>query len=215
MNRRDELAQNLESVQSKITNSNVTLIVVAKTYPVEDVEVLHSLGVENFGENRSEEGLIKSAAVPATWHFQGGIQSRKLRDIARWATVIHSLDKSDHLLKLDVVARSSIDIFLQLSLDKDPQRGGVGQDELATLADLVLASAHLRLQGIMCVPPVDFAPTAAFKEISEIHQNFQKSYPMARYLSAGMSNDFEIAIDCGATHIRVGSSILGSRTARQ
>ena len=215
MNRRDELAQNLESVQSKITNSNVTLIVVAKTYPVEDVEVLHSLGVENFGENRSEEGLIKSAAVPATWHFQGGIQSRKLRDIARWATVIHSLDKSDHLLKLDVVARSSIDIFLQLSLDKDPQRGGVGQDELATLADLVLASAHLRLQGIMCVPPVDFAPTAAFKEISEIHQNFQKSYPMARYLSAGMSNDFEIAIDCGATHIRVGSSILASRTARQ
>jgi PLP dependent protein len=215
MNRRDELAQNLESVQSKITNSNVTLIVVAKTYPVEDVEVLHSLGVENFGENRSEEGLIKSAAVPATWHFQGGIQSRKLRDIARWATVIHSLDKSDHLLKLDVVARSPIDIFLQLSLDKDPQRGGVGQDELATLADLVLASAHLRLQGIMCVPPVDFAPTAAFKEISEIHQNFQKSYPMARYLSAGMSNDFEIAIDCGATHIRVGSSILGSRTARQ
>ena len=138
-----------------------------------------------------------------------------MRDIARWATVIHSLDKSDHLLKLDVVARSPIDIFLQLSLDKDPQRGGVGQDELATLADLVLASAHLRLQGIMCVPPVDFAPTAAFKEISEIHQNFQKSYPMARYLSAGMSNDFEIAIDCGATHIRVGSSILGSRTARQ
>ena len=128
MNRRDELAQNLESVQSKITNSNVTLIVVAKTYPVEDVEVLHSLGVENFGENRSEEGLIKSAAVPATWHFQGGIQSRKLRDIARWATVIHSLDKSDHLLKLDVVARSPIDIFLQPSLDKDPQRGGVGQD---------------------------------------------------------------------------------------
>jgi len=215
MSRRDELAQNLESVQSKITNPSVTLIVVTKTYPIEDVQILHTLGVNNFGENRSEEGLIKSAAVPGTWHFQGGIQSRKLRDIAAWASVVHSLDKAEHLTKLDAVASSPIDVFLQLSLDQDPQRGGVASNELAALADRVLASENLRLQGIMCVPPVEFAPAAAFSEISKIHQNFQKSYPMARYLSAGMSNDFEIAIDCGATHIRVGSSILGSRAARQ
>ena len=214
MNRRDELAQNLESVQSKVSKPGVTLIVVTKTYPTEDVRILQSLGVENFGENRSEEGLVKSAAVPATWHFQGGIQSRKLRDIASWAAVIHSLDKPGHLKKLDAVATSPIEIFLQLSLDKDPQRGGVGQEELAPLADLVLASENLRLQGLMCVPPVDFAPRAAFVKIAEIHQSFQKSYPNARYLSAGMSNDYEIAIDCGATHIRVGSSILGSRTTR-
>ena len=84
MNRREELAANLASVQERITRANVTLIVVTKTYPVSDVQALNELGVENFGENRSEEGEVKAAAVPATWHFQGGIQSRKIKEIVHW-----------------------------------------------------------------------------------------------------------------------------------
>lgn len=211
MSRREELAERLGQVQAKISRSDVTLIVVTKTYPVSDVKILHDLGVQNFGENRSEEGLEKSAIVDATWHFQGGVQSRKLRDIARWADVIHSIDNLGHLQKLDSVAEESIDIFVQLSLDGDPDRGGVIESELSQLADAVLATTHLRLLGLMCVPPVEAQPRSAFTEIAEIHRRFIARYPKATSLSAGMSGDFEIAMDCGATHIRVGSSILGSR----
>lgn len=214
MNRHDELATNLEAVKARIKNPDVTLIVVTKTYPVSDVQILHDLGVRDFGENRNEEGLEKSAAVEGRWHYQGEIQSRKLRDIATWADVVHSLDNASHISKLANAASKTLDIFLQLSLDGDPARGGTVESELPALADIALASANLRLIGLMCVPPVAADPRTAFTEIAAIHRRFISKYPEAKSLSAGMSGDFEIAIDCGATHIRVGSSILGSRSAR-
>ena len=214
MTRREELAANLASVQERITRSDVTLIVVTKTYPVSDVQILKELGVENFGENRTEEGEVKAAAVPATWHFQGGIQSRKLKDIVQWADVIHSLDSTEHALKLGQRAVRPLKVFLQLSLDGDPERGGVVESELAALAEVVVAAPNLTLAGLMCVPPVSAIPAEAFSQIYSVHQRFLRDFPNAQSLSTGMSGDFEVAIDHGATHIRVGSSILGSRTYR-
>jgi pyridoxal phosphate enzyme (YggS family) len=214
MTRREELAANLASVQERITRSDVTLIVVTKTYPVSDVQILKELGVENFGENRTEEGEVKAAAVPATWHFQGGIQSRKLKDIVQWADVIHSLDSTEHALKLGQRAVRPMKVFLQLSLDGDPERGGVVESELAALAEVVVAAPNLTLAGLMCVPPVSAIPAEAFSQIYSVHQRFLRDFPNAQSLSTGMSGDFEVAIDHGATHIRVGSSILGSRTHR-
>jgi len=214
MTRREELAANLASVQERITRSDVTLIVVTKTYPVSDAQILKELGVENFGENRTEEGEVKAAAVPATWHFQGGIQSRKLKDIVQWADVIHSLDSTEHALKLGQRAVRPMKVFLQLSLDGDPERGGVVESELAALAEVVLAAPNLELVGLMCVPPVSAIPAEAFSQIYSVHQRFLRDFPNAQSLSTGMSGDFEVAIDHGATHIRVGSSILGSRTYR-
>jgi pyridoxal phosphate enzyme (YggS family) len=214
MTRREELAANLASVQERITRSDVTLIVVTKTYPVSDVQILKELGVENFGENRTEEGEVKAAAVPATWHFQGGIQSRKLKDIVQWADVIHSLDSTEHALKLGQRAVRPMKVFLQLSLDGDPERGGVVESELAALAEVVLAAPNLALAGLMCVPPVSAIPAEAFSQIYSVHQRFLRDFPNSQSLSTGMSGDFEVAIDHGATHIRVGSSILGSRTYR-
>lgn len=214
MTRREELAANLASVQERITRSDVTLIVVTKTYPVSDVQILKELGVENFGENRTEEGEVKAAAVPASWHFQGGIQSRKLKDIVQWADVIHSLDSTEHALKLGQRAVRPIKVFLQLSLDGDPERGGVVESELAALAEVVVAAPNLALAGLMCVPPVSAIPAEAFSQIYSVHQRFLRDFPNAQSLSTGMSGDFEVAIDHGATHIRVGSSILGSRTYR-
>jgi pyridoxal phosphate enzyme (YggS family) len=214
MTRSEELAANLASVQERITRSDVTLIVVTKTYPVSDVEILKELGVENFGENRTEEGEVKAAAVPATWHFQGGIQSRKLKDIVQWADVIHSLDSTEHALKLGQRAVRPTEVFLQLSLDGDPERGGVVASELAALAEVVLSAPNLALVGLRCVPPVSAIPAEAFSEIYSVHQRFLSDFPNAQSLSTGMSGDFEVAIDHGATHIRVGSSILGSRTHR-
>ena len=211
MNRRDEIAQNLLAVQGKITRPDITLIAVTKTYPVSDVQILHELGIRNFGENRNEEGLEKGALVDGRWHFQGEIQSRKLRDIAQWADVIHSLDNASHATKLNSVTGKVIDIFLQLSLDGDPARGGVRASELAALGAHLQTLPNLNLVGVMCVLPLGIEARIGFTEVAKIHRDFQGGFPAANSLSAGMSGDFEVAIDCGATHIRVGSQILGMR----
>lgn len=214
MNRREEITLNVENVRKRIEGADVTLIAVTKTYPVSDVQILAELGVKDFGENRTEEGLEKSAVVPGRWHFQGGIQSRKLRDIAVWADVIHSLDNVGHATKLQSVSNRSIDVFIQLSLDGDPTRGGVPENKISELALGVMDLSHVNLIGLMCVLPLDVDPREGFTKVASIHRHFQGEFPEATYLSAGMSGDYEIAIDCGATHIRVGSQILGPRTQR-
>jgi pyridoxal phosphate enzyme (YggS family) len=211
VNRREEIAMNLLAVQGKITRPDITLIAVTKTYPVSDVQILHELGIRNFGENRNEEGLEKAAQVAGRWHFQGEIQSRKLRDIAQWADVIHSLDNASHATKLNSVSGKVIDIFLQLSLDGDPARGGVRASELAALGAHLQTLPNLNLVGVMCVLPLGIEARIGFTEVAKIHRDFQGGFPAANSLSAGMSGDFEVAIDCGATHIRVGSQILGMR----
>lgn len=215
MNQRaDQLASNLAAVQDEIAQYAPTLIVVTKTYPVSDVQILHQLGVRDFGENRSSEGLEKSSIVEATWHYQGEIQSKKLREIISWADCIHSLDSADHADKINRILGEGVNTantFLQLSLDGDPQRGGVVESELIELASSVAESKSINLLGIMCVPPVSVDPVEAFSAISQVHQRFLANFPDSPYLSAGMSGDFLIALEHGATHIRVGSKILGSR----
>jgi hypothetical protein len=193
----------------------ITLIAVTKTYPVSDVEILHNLGQRNFGENRSEEGAEKSAQVNGSWHYQGQVQSRKLRDIAQWATCIHSIDSPDHAVKLSRICGEigkEISIFLQLSLDGAPDRGGVIATEILALADKVAELPNINLAGLMCVPPVTYEHQRAFSEIAQIHQKFISTFSQAKSLSAGMSSDFEVAVTHGATHLRIGSQILGSRT---
>jgi pyridoxal phosphate enzyme (YggS family) len=222
--RREFISSSLQDVKSRIASAaqlarrdlgEITLIAVTKTYPVSDVAILRDLGEGNFGENRTEEGSVKSLEVPGIWHYQGQVQSRKLREIASWANVIHSLDQVSHIEKLNRICEETgrkIGVFIQLSLDGAPDRGGVVEQELGGLADAVAASSGLELKGVMCVPPVEYEHQLAFAEIAQIHQRFISKFPSAKSLSAGMSSDFEIAIAHGATHIRVGSQILGSRT---
>jgi PLP dependent protein len=222
--RADQITESLGSVEARISaaaesagrkRSDITLIAVTKTYPVSDATILQSLGVNNFGENRSEEGAEKSSQVSGTWHFQGQVQSRKLRDIAGWATFIHSIDSPAHAEKLSRICTElgkDISIFLQLSLDGVPERGGVEAAEIFALAEKVSDMPNIKLAGLMCVPPVSFEHQRAFSDIADIHQRFIATFPKALLLSAGMSSDFEVAIAHGATHLRVGSQILGSRS---
>jgi len=222
--RSDLITKSLELVKKQIVTAavgagrsvdDITLIAVTKTYPVSDVEILHSLGQRNFGENRSEEGAEKSAQVDGTWHYQGQVQSRKLREIAGWASYIHSIDSSDHALKLSRICEElgkDISIFIQLSLDGAPERGGVIATEIIALAEKIAVLPNIKLAGLMCVPPVTYEHQRAFTEIARIHQSFMSSFSQAKSLSAGMSSDFEVAIAHGATHLRLGSQILGSRT---
>ena len=222
--RYDEIARNLERVRNQVKNAaassnrkyeDITLIAVTKTFPVSDVHILASLDVHHYGENRDSDAAPKAAAVPGTWHFQGQIQSNKLKSIASWANVIHSLDEIRHIQALDKVAIHRIGVFLQVSLDGAQGRGGASTADLSALADSVLNSTHLDLMGLMAVAPLDESSDQALEKLAAIHDGFKASYPMATSLSAGMSNDFESAISHGATHIRVGSSILGSRPTPQ
>lgn len=221
--RAQEIAVALASVEERITKaaatagrkrSELTLIAVTKTYPASDVQILTDLGVSNFGENRSDEGSEKSQLIAATWHFQGQVQGRKLKDIVSWASYIHSIDSGEHITKLSRICSEKdrkISIFLQFSLDSAPDRGGVRADHLGQLADQVVADPNLHLAGLMCVPPVEYGFDRAFGEIAKVHSAFKIDFPDAAGLSAGMSSDFEVAIAYGATHLRVGSEILGSR----
>jgi len=222
--RYDEIAGNLAKVQSQIeaaakaahrSGDEITLIAVTKTFPISDVHILASLNIDHYGENRDGDAAPKAAAVPGTWHFQGQIQSNKLKSIASWANVIHSLDEIRHIQALDKVTADRIGVFLQVSLDGAQGRGGAQPSDLSELADAVMGSAHLDLMGLMAVAPLDVSSDEAFEKLATIYSDFKGAYPEAKYLSAGMSNDFESAIIHGATHIRVGSSILGSRPLPQ
>lgn len=220
--REEELLANLNSVQERINNAmaragrgndDVCLIAVTKTYPAHDVELLHQLGMSDFAENRDSEGREKSQIVSARWHFQGQIQSNKISSIARWASVVHSLDDPRHLrLLANAVPESKIlSAYIQVCLDPQPGRGGVLPQDLSPLAELVLQAPQLRLTGLMAVAPLGEDPRSAFERLAQIHSIFRQEFPMAASLSAGMSGDFETAIEYGATHVRIGSSILGSR----
>ena len=223
ISRADEISSNLDSVRSRIVQAakrsgrnseKITLIAVTKTYPATDAEILGELGVRDFAENRDREGAEKSAIVPGRWHFQGQIQSNKISSIALWADVVHSLDDPRHLrlLAAAVPESKTLSVFIQVCLDPQPGRGGILPQNLSPLAELALEQSSLRLEGLMAVAPLGENPERAFSRLARIHSDFRKQFPSAASLSAGMSGDFETAIEHGATHLRVGSSILGSRT---
>ena len=219
-----EIAGNLAVVQRRIIDAaercgrmadEITLIAVTKTYPVSDVKILYDLGLRNFGENRDQEGAVKAPALPsdATWHFQGQIQSNKLKSIANWAQVIHSIDDLGHAKKLNNLSLGK-EIFIQVSLDTAADtatRGGVELDQVPGFISEVMNLANLRVLGLMAVAPLNIEPVTAFKKLAQFAGEIRSAHPAISKLSAGMSNDFEEAIGQGATHIRLGSQILGVR----
>jgi hypothetical protein len=220
IDRRSEITSNLQVVRDEISKAvinagrsldEITLIAVTKTFPASDVEMLRDLGVTHFGENRDADAAPKADAVAGTWHFQGQIQSNKLKSITTWANVIHSLDEIRHFEVIEKSAPHPLDIFCQVSLDGSEGRGGVSEQKLYELAQAIEKSATHRLQGLMAVAPLGVDPADAFSKLSAIHKAFMADFPKANKLSAGMSGDYKEAIAYGATHIRIGSSILGSR----
>ena len=216
-----EISANLQAITARIVSAaessgrdpeEITLIAVTKTFPVSDVKILYELGVRDFGENRDQEGSVKFSELPgdSNWHFQGQIQSNKLKSIAAWADVIHSIDDISHARKLSSLVGAK-DIFVQVSLDGLPGRGGVNPEQLLEFLDEVTALTNLKVRGLMAVAPLDEPPLEAFKRLKALSEAVIKTHPNTWEISAGMSNDFEAAISQGATHIRIGSQILGVR----
>lgn len=220
LSRSAELSENLAKIRAQIPKG-VHLIVVTKTFPLSDVQILHQLGVSEFGENRDQEGKLKAPEVPGKWHFQGQLQSNKLKSICSWADVIQTIDSLRYVELVSKAVSSlelkgkTLEVFIQVSLDQASSKGeraGVAPEDVHEIADAIMATENLKLQGLMAVAPLGEDPDSAFERLAKIHANFKARYPSAPYLSAGMSGDFHSAIQHGATHVRIGSQILGSRS---
>ncbi|MEV0426737.1 YggS family pyridoxal phosphate-dependent enzyme [Micromonospora sp. NPDC050495] len=233
--RRAELAAGLAQVRARIADAcaaagrdrgEVTLIAVTKTYPAGDVVALTRLGVTDVGENRDQEAAPKAAEAAAAgatprWHFIGQLQRNKARSVVRYADVVQSVGSVRLAAALDAAAAAvrdrPLDVLVQVSIDGDPARGGAlpgaGDPDrgLDPVAEAVAGSAGLRLAGLMAVAPLGWEPERAFARLAEVAERFRAGHPGATVLSAGMSGDLESAIGYGATHVRVGSALLGMR----
>lgn len=235
--RRQELATALVAVRRRIAaacaaagraESTVALVAVTKTYPASDVALLADLGVADVGENRDQEAAPKAAAVIAAgaavrWHFVGQLQRNKCASVVAYADVVHSVDS---VRLAEALARAAerhrdrpLDVLVQVSIDGDQARGGAvagipdPDRAVERVADALATAASLRLAGVMAVAPMGWAPEAAFTRLAEVAARLRADHPGATAVSAGMSGDLEAAIGHGATHVRVGSALLGRRPA--
>jgi len=214
-----EVNQRINIAAKKVSRSvdEITLITVTKTFPTSDIEILYQIGLRDFGENRDQEASKKVTNLPKDirWHFQGQIQSNKLKSITSWASCIHSVDQLRYAqLISQLIGDAKMPIFIQVSLDKTSKnRAGVEPDELIKMATQVSELPGISLQGLMAVAPLDMSAELAFTKLAKIREVFLTSFPTAKSLSIGMSGDYETAIEYGATHIRIGSSILGNRAS--
>lgn len=210
------------AIQANRSAEEITLIVVTKTHPAEIVLDLLNLGVSNFGENKDQEASAKaqqvaelaSDAIPI-WHFVGQLQSNKVKSVLGYASVLHSLDRQSLLDELNKqllrLEQKRLEVFIELNLTEDVKRGGIRPDQLLDFAEKVLAIQNLDLLGVMGVASLDGQVEADFEKIAMASVKLQEIAPKARFISAGMSADFEKAIEFGATHIRVGTAITGKR----
>ena len=230
--RRDELTANLDAVRRRVDAAasgadrdaaDITLVAVTKFFPASDVRLLAELGVTDVGENRHQEAEAKAAEcsdLDLQWHFIGGLQSNKAAAVASYAAVVESVDRRKLVGPLSRGAHQRshpVDVLLQVSLDPPEREGRSGADpaDLAELAAAVDEAGMLTLRGLMAVAPLDEDPAAAFGRLAEVRTSFLTHHPSATWLSAGMSADLEHAIRVGATHVRVGSAVLGSRPTNQ
>ena len=229
MTRLDDIAANLEAVRQRIADAaeaaarpaaDVTLVAVTKTFPTSDVRLLAELGVRDVGENRDQEAAPKAAELTdldLRWHFVGQLQTNKCRSVASYAHLVHSVDRTRLVRALAAAAERAgrlLGALVQVALDDDRHRGGAPVAEVARVADAVADEPALRLRGVMAVAPLTGAfadPDRAFARLAEVAAQLRRDHPEARMISAGMSADLEAAVAHGATHVRVGTALLGGR----
>ncbi|MEU8486002.1 YggS family pyridoxal phosphate-dependent enzyme [Streptomyces sp. NPDC048641] len=232
--RKTQLAANLAQVEERITSAciasgrkreEVTLIVVTKTYPASDVRILSELGVRDVAENRDQDAAPKAAEcadLPLRWHFVGQLQTNKVRSVVGYADVVQSVDRPKLVTSLStaaVRAERELGCLIQVALDAEEngrgERGGVGPGGIEELAGLVTDAPGLRLDGLMTVAPLTgpYADRqqAAFERLMDLSTDLRRAHPAANMVSAGMSADLEQAVAAGATHVRVGTAVLGVR----
>jgi len=227
--RRAELAERLHRVRERIDAAcagagrdpaELTLIAITKTRPASDVRLLYELGQRDFGENRDQEAAPKAAQcadLPITWHFVGQLQTNKAPTVVRYAAVVQSVDRLRLVRALGTAARRqerALTCLIQVSLTgtaDDPGRGGAPPDQVPALAAALAAEEGLVLGGIMAVAPLGVPAADAFAGLAPASAAVRAVRPSATIISAGMSGDLEEAVAAGATHLRIGTALLGDR----
>jgi pyridoxal phosphate enzyme (YggS family) len=226
-----ELAANLADFRARVDAAcressrdpgEVGLVAVTKTFPAADVRRLAGLGITDVGENRDQEAAPKHAEcadLALRWHFVGGLQRNKCRSVARYADVVHSVDRRELVVALSaaaVAAERSLTVLVQVSLETAATsadgRSGAAAGDVLELADRLSTAPGLSIGGVMAVAPLGADPDVAFARLAEVAATVTAAHPAARIISAGMTGDFESAIRHGATHLRVGTALLGRRS---
>ncbi|WP_150242518.1 YggS family pyridoxal phosphate-dependent enzyme [Nocardiopsis quinghaiensis] len=228
----ERVRANLDAVRGRIEAAcdkadrapgEVSLVAVTKTYPASDVRILASLGVTEVGENRDQEAAPKAAEtadLDLTWHFVGQLQTNKARSVASYADVVHSVDRARLARALGERAAAAdrrLTCLVQINLDEDSRagvigpRGGVDPGDALGLAARIDEHEALTLGGVMAVAPRGGDPGDAFARLHTVASRIRDRYPRATVISAGMSGDLEAAIERGATHLRLGTALLGNR----
>lgn len=229
--RLESLRANLARVRERIAQAalaagrpadSVTLVAVTKNWPAADIGRLSQLGVRDVGENRDQEAAAKydqCRDLPLTWHFIGQLQRNKAASVARYADVVQSIDRSPLVAALQRAALRVgrvLGVCLQVDLEDGTGagRGGVPGAGLMDLAVQVADQPNLRLLGLMAVAPLGVAPQPAFARLAELSGQLVERFPGATVISAGMSSDLGPAIAAGATHVRIGTALMGTRAAQ-
>lgn len=227
MSRAEQLRDDWQRIHAQVADSclrygrdpaSVTVIAVTKGYPFSDIADLAAIGAKDVGESRDDEARRKhdlGSGLGLTWHCIGQVQTNKAAKVAAWADVVHSVDRLRLATALSaaMLPGRRLDVLIQVNTgDVGSGRGGAAPADVERLADEVAGLPGLRLAGLMTVAPLHTDPRAGFLEVSGMLTRLQQSHPEASMLSAGMSEDFDSAIAAGATHLRIGTAILGSRT---
>ena len=228
----EELAARLAEVRHRMAGaceaagrdvSELTLIAVTKTRPASDVRLLRELGVRDIGENRDAEAAPKAALcadfglTDLTWHFIGQLQTNKAASVVRYASVVHSVDRLRLIRALGRAARREgrpVECLVEVSLDGDPARGGAVAGQVPALAEALAVEEGLVLGGVMAIAPLSMPPADAFGRLLVSAAAVRAVRPAATAISAGMSGDLEAAVEAGATHLRIGTALLGDRGPR-
>ena len=221
-----DIRANLEAVHERIARAceragrkpaDVLLIAVSKTVEIERIRLAVTAGVQALGENRVQEAKEKVAALgrPVPWHLIGSLQTNKAKDAVELFDWIHSVDREELARELARRAHQRehrVKVLVQVNVGEEPQKGGVHPAELKGLLDAMTALSNLDVRGLMCIPPAAETAEASrpwFKRLRDLRDTAG-----LEHCSMGMSGDFEVAIEEGATMVRVGTAIFGPRAPR-
>ncbi|WP_337193879.1 YggS family pyridoxal phosphate-dependent enzyme [Pontibacillus yanchengensis] len=217
---------NFKAIQHKIQEAcqrvnriqdEVTIIAVTKYVSIERAQQAIAAGVHNLGENRLEGFLTKfeSIANQANWHFIGTLQSRKVKDLIDNVSYIHSLDRKSLAKEINKRANRKVPCFVQVNVSGEDSKHGLPPEEVVSFVENLSSYANIEVVGLMTMAPHSEDQSyvrAIFSELRNVKEEIEAKkwgHAPCHYLSMGMSNDFEIAIEEGATHIRIGSKLVG------
>lgn len=224
-----DVAANLAGIRARIAQAcaragrdpaTVTLVAVSKVQPLDKLRAALEAGQRAFGENYGQELRDKADALRAErgslaapeWHFIGALQTNKVKYVVGRAALVHTVDRASLAAEIDkrAAAQGTVQpVLIEVNVGDEPQKSGVQPHDLAALLDAVRAHRSLELQGLMCIPPATPDPRRYFARLRDL----QQAHAAGKQLSMGMSEDFEAAVEEGATIVRVGTAIFGARPA--